>query len=451
MIFIEFIYSIVGLPLGYVMWVLYLVVKNFGVAVILFTLVVKLVSFPLNLKQQRNMAVSQLFTPRVQEIQRKHRGDNVKLQEEMQKLQKEGYNPMGGCGPMILIMVILFGVIDVVYKPMTHLEHFEWADKGSIVKVVDIGEETDYTALALGSDEDRQLIQTAKNADDLDLLRITDTQPQIVFEDDKAKIDPVTGVTAAQRETYGAYIQEHIDFLKGKESRLSEPLKRELNTVHPKYAALQKELTAVQSFAKNPDAFRTNATDPVHISSEVYDKLGVLSKRMIFLGMDLGKQPVLGWDILIIIPIISFVFSLAQMIISQFIQQKTNPDLSKQPGGNSMKYMLYITPVFSLFIAFAVPAGAGFYWAVSYLFGIAQSIITYKFWPPEKMREEARAKNALKLPDVVATVAVEKNGEVIEKTANLNELSRKEQDEYYRKKLEEARRADREKYGDDEL
>ena len=78
---------------------------------------------PLQIKQQKNMAFSQLFAPKVKEIQQKYRNNREKQAEEMQKLQAQGYNPAGGCGPLVLTMIILFGVIDVVYKPMTHMEH----------------------------------------------------------------------------------------------------------------------------------------------------------------------------------------------------------------------------------------------------------------------------------------------------------------------------------------
>ena len=57
-----------------------------------------------------------------------------------------------------------------------------------------------------------------------------------------------------------------------------------------------------------------------------------------------------------------------------------------------MKIMMLTMPLVSLWISFTVPAGAGFYWAISYLFGILQIVITNKFWPADKIRAEAKAK-----------------------------------------------------------
>lgn len=150
MISIDFLYSILGTPIGYIMWVVYLLVNNFGWAMVIFAVIVKLAMFPLTLKQQKNMAKTQLFTPKMQELQKKYANNKEKYQEELAKLQKEGYNPMGGCGTMLLTFVLLFGVIDVVYKPMTHMEHLNWGDGNSnaIVTVVDRAKQADY-ALSL--------------------------------------------------------------------------------------------------------------------------------------------------------------------------------------------------------------------------------------------------------------------------------------------------------------
>ncbi|MGN0588310.1 MAG: YidC/Oxa1 family membrane protein insertase, partial [Ruminiclostridium sp.] len=130
---INFLYTLLGTPLGYIMWACYELVHNFGWAIIIFTVIVKAAMLPLNIKQQKNTAISQLYAPRVREIQQKYKNNQQKQQEELTKLQKEGYNPTGGCGTVIITFLILFGVIDVVYKPMTHMIHFDSASISSVV------------------------------------------------------------------------------------------------------------------------------------------------------------------------------------------------------------------------------------------------------------------------------------------------------------------------------
>ena len=104
------------------MRLIYGLVENYGQTLILFTLLIRLVSFPLALQNQKTMAKQSVFMPMVQEIQTKYRNDQVKQQEELQRLQQEyGYNPTAGCLPQALNFFILFGVIEVIYYPLRYV------------------------------------------------------------------------------------------------------------------------------------------------------------------------------------------------------------------------------------------------------------------------------------------------------------------------------------------
>jgi YidC/Oxa1 family membrane protein insertase len=87
---------------------LYAVLPNYGIAIILLTLIVKLLTFPLTKKSSEAQVRMQAFQPKIQELQAKYKGDPQKLNQEMAALyQKEGYNPLSGCLP-ILIQIPLF-------------------------------------------------------------------------------------------------------------------------------------------------------------------------------------------------------------------------------------------------------------------------------------------------------------------------------------------------------
>lgn len=114
--------AIIGYPLGWIMWFCYLVIRNYGFALILFTILTKLMTFPLMLKQQKSSVKMAMIKPKLDAIQAKYANNKEKLQEEMMKLyQEEGYNPMSGCLPLLIQFPILFGLIDVIYKPLTHI------------------------------------------------------------------------------------------------------------------------------------------------------------------------------------------------------------------------------------------------------------------------------------------------------------------------------------------
>ncbi|MCL2539264.1 MAG: YidC/Oxa1 family membrane protein insertase [Oscillospiraceae bacterium] len=121
--------SIFATPLGFIMQWCYLFVNDllklpvsYVFALFTFTLVTKLLLFPLSLKQQRSSAVMQAYQPLINEINQKYADDPKKRQEEMTKIQNEyGYNPMSGCLPLLIQFPIIFGLIEVVYKPLTYM------------------------------------------------------------------------------------------------------------------------------------------------------------------------------------------------------------------------------------------------------------------------------------------------------------------------------------------
>lgn len=114
--------QLLGTPLGWIMWLMYQVISNYGIILILFTILIKAALFPLSIKQQKSSAKMAVFQPKIAEIQKKYANNKEKQQQEMMKLyEAHGYNPMSGCLPMLIQFPILFGIIDVVYNPLTHI------------------------------------------------------------------------------------------------------------------------------------------------------------------------------------------------------------------------------------------------------------------------------------------------------------------------------------------
>ena len=111
-----------GTPLGWIMRFIYDFIQNYGFTLIIFTILVRMLMFPLSVKQQKSTAKMQVFQPKIQKLQKQYKNDKQRLQEETMKLyEEEGYNPMSSCLPLVINMVVLFGMIDVVYKPLKHL------------------------------------------------------------------------------------------------------------------------------------------------------------------------------------------------------------------------------------------------------------------------------------------------------------------------------------------
>ena len=99
-------------------------IPNYGLAIILFTIVIKLLLFPLTSMQIRSMRVMQELQPQLQEIQKKYKNDPQKSQQAMMELyQKHKVNPFSGCLPLLAQMPILYALFSALrnfFSPENH-------------------------------------------------------------------------------------------------------------------------------------------------------------------------------------------------------------------------------------------------------------------------------------------------------------------------------------------
>ena len=101
---------------------LYGVVHNYGLAIILLTVLVRLILLPLSIKQVRSMREMQRIQPEMKRLQTKYKGDRQKLNEEMMKLYKEhGVNPFGGCLPLLSQLIVLIPLFQVLRRPLAFM------------------------------------------------------------------------------------------------------------------------------------------------------------------------------------------------------------------------------------------------------------------------------------------------------------------------------------------
>jgi YidC/Oxa1 family membrane protein insertase len=105
---------------AYVLAFFYALIPNLGISIILLTITVMLLMFPLTAKQAKSMVEMQRLQPEIRRLQQKHKGDRAKLNEEMMKLyQEHKVNPLGGCLPLLVqmpVFIALFQVLRSAYK-----------------------------------------------------------------------------------------------------------------------------------------------------------------------------------------------------------------------------------------------------------------------------------------------------------------------------------------------
>lgn len=367
-----FLYDLLGTPFGWVMKVIYDLVNNYGVAILLFTIFTKILLFPISYKQQKNTIKTQSLAPKLEKLKKKYKDDPQKLQQaQMQLYQDENVNPSASCLPMFLQFFILFGVLDVVYKPLTHILRYADSVINSAVSIVQ------------------------------------DKFPEIA--------------------------KQGTD--------------------------LREELGIMTAFREDPSAFN-------NISGFDTSQINEFLDRFSLFGVNLGVVPEFKpdiWDktsiVLWLIPILSGVIQLIMTIYMQIVQKKRNPAMKNMGCASAM---LYFMPIFSIWFAYQVPAGVGFYWICSSFFSLVQTVGLNLYFTPErseKMLEKENEKMKKKYANGKKSFAqrmLEQNNAnastVNSKRERYDEdtkdMSKQELSAYNRQILNEARKRMAEKYGD---
>lgn len=354
--------------LGKVMQALYALfcmigVENIGLCIIIFTLLIKLVLFPMALKQQKFSKLSTLMNPELQAIQKKYQGkrDNasmMKMQEETQAVyEKYGTSPTGSCLQMLIQMPILFSLYYIISNIPAYVPQVQEY----------------YTPVS-------EVI-----CDDYEYFGYFD---KIVTEDKELKYDYVSNVVKDFEKTDGKN-KKVIDVLARYSNKQWSDLEKSYNNMEKlvdelksysdsdwekiakKYKGDEKEkfndfVEVIKDDEQSAELLKSYS-DSIESIDSAKNKI---MKIYAFGPINLTQSPMstMGWAILI--PLLSF--------LTQWYSTRLSFKNSEMPQDNpmasSMKMMTTIMPLFSLFIALSVPAGLGLYWAINGLFQIIQQL-----------------------------------------------------------------------------
>lgn len=320
------IFDILAVPLGWLLHFIYQFIPNYFVSIFLFTLLVRLITFPLSLKSQKTQAERAKLAPRLERIQKKYSQDKQKLQQKTMELyEKENVSMTGGCLPMLVQMIVLFGIISVIYKPLTHLQRIPSAvTNTAITTVTNPVDENNKDIIT-----ENKITQADANPNsyyrELKMLKVLDTNKDEII----AAID---ALDADVRENISGV--EYYD--------------------------------QMQTIRKNFDFFgQTMLDNPWN---------------------DKGFG---GINILWLIPLISGLTALASSLISMRFMKASNGGQDQPGQGCSNVMMMVLMPAFSLFITFTVPGGVGIYWICSNIIAVIQTIVLNMIYNPAKIRAQA--------------------------------------------------------------
>ena len=111
---------------GYILNFIYNLIHNYGFAIILFSVLLKLILLPLSIKQQKTMKKTAKIQEKVKEIQDKYKNDPNKMNQEMMDLyKKENLNPFSGCLTSIIQIILLFAMFGLVRNPLTYMKKID--------------------------------------------------------------------------------------------------------------------------------------------------------------------------------------------------------------------------------------------------------------------------------------------------------------------------------------
>ncbi|MBQ1861913.1 MAG: YidC/Oxa1 family membrane protein insertase [Clostridia bacterium] len=160
----ESILDIIYVPLAWIFKLCYMLVNNYGLAIILFAFIAKLLMLPLGIKGEKGRLKMQSVQPKVNALQQKYKGDtkNPKYSEELQQLySEEGYNPMSGCLPTLIQLPIILGLWNAIRRPLTYIVGLNKITNFAIVNILNASGVTKITE-ALGNTDTASLDAVSK-------------------------------------------------------------------------------------------------------------------------------------------------------------------------------------------------------------------------------------------------------------------------------------------------
>jgi len=152
---------------GYVLKLLYNVVGNYGWAIILFSVLVKILMLPISIKQQKTMKKNEKIQSELKQIQFKYKNEPEKLNQEMMALYKrEGMSPFSGCLSSIVQIILLFSVFLLVRQPLTYMVKMDTNIINKMTEVVSKQDENQKNAY-----QEIAIIQYVRNLNNTDSVK----------------------------------------------------------------------------------------------------------------------------------------------------------------------------------------------------------------------------------------------------------------------------------------
>lgn len=347
--------------LGYSLAFIYKAVPSYGIAIVLLTVLVRVVLIPLTIKQIRSMTAMQRIQPEMKRLQQKYKGDRQKLNEELMKLYKQhNVNPLGGCLPLLMqapVFIALYSVLRAsvpVYAVPVEKVILEAPGKAATTEQI-------ANLKAVLDDKDTicrpNTVPSAEGAAPATIV-CSASGDRTLRVDIRSFAHPKTGaiLAASERPSWITLCQRDT-----KQEDVVFACRSQLGTGHLPRDGAGRDL----------------------FEDIVEDRTG-------FLGMHLACSPSQANSKSTIrtcapegtaaggAPLVAYYSLVALMIGTTYYQQRQMSAQATGPQAAQMKMMTRIMPAFLGFVSLNIPSGVIVYWIVSNLWTIGQQSILLK-------------------------------------------------------------------------
>ena len=338
------------------MLVAWMGIPNIALCIVLFTIVIKMLTLPLTVKQQKSAKFSARMQPELRAIQDKYRGCDrsdrdamMRMNEETQAVyRKYGTSPLGGCLPLIIMLFIVFALYRVIYAIPAYVQP---------VKDLYTPISSDFITKMESSEEFRdtytKALQEFLSAESLTLRDARKAKKETKWGENRV-IDAMSVFsTKAWDDFLNCKVFYKTDSIN--ESQIEDPAYQNWNAI-----------------AKS-DLFREVVKDKSDAKDEI------LRVNNLFGGFSILDPP--GWKLtpMLLIPILAAVLQYVQSMLTMKVQksgeEKKKDDAS--PAG-SLEGMMKIMPIVSGVFCVMLPIGVGIYWVMNSAVSIVQQQVINK-------------------------------------------------------------------------
>ena len=348
---------------GYILNFIYSIVQNYGLAIIIFSVLLKLILLPISIKQQKTMKKTSKIQGKVKEIQDKYKNDPNKMNQEVRALYKqENMSPFSGCLSSIVQIILLLAMFGLVRNPLTYMLKTDQNVVNKVVAYIKLENEN-----------------------------INTSYPQISV---------LKYVSKNYEKEINVYrVEEKL------EEREKEKNGKEKPEKVAKEAAVQLSLS--RSIVEN-NAADLSVEDEQNAEEQEVINLKDLYINMNFAGLDLSNVPKDNWKedlTVLIIPVLYVITSIVSMKLTTKmtnnmnsnkdkkvieiekdgnVKKETNPEEMTAQMGKSMTWFI---PIMSISISLIAPLGLALYWLVNNVLMVTERIVIDKVLKSEEEKQ----------------------------------------------------------------